>query len=222
MEKNKEPFFIIEHLEPVLGKWVWFEYKHASKIVGRENIIFTNVKNMEEARKLIELGSVFSRSVKDLPFNQKRIIVLDPNAKKLLEPRDFRVASCVVVGGILGDHPPAGRTEKLISRFLPFSLKRSLGKYQFSIDGAVYLANEVRKGKKLEEIPVKVGLDIRVDKYYTITLPFAFPLVNKRPLISEELVQYLKKDIVKDEEIMLKEGKIPSVVNSNLYVKHRE
>lgn len=222
MAKDKKIFFIIEHLEPVLGKWVWFEYEHASKIVGRENIIFTNVKNMEEAKKLIELGSVLSKSVKDLPFNQKSIMVLDPNAKKLLEPKDFRTASCIVVGGILGDHPPAGRTEKLISWYLPFALKRSLGRYQFSIDGAVYLANEVRKGRKLEEIPVKVGLDVRVNKYYTITLPFAFPLVNKKPLISEDLLQYLKKDVVMDEEILLKEGKLPSIVSLNPHSKRKE
>ena len=213
MSKKRNLFFIIEHLEPVLGRWVWFEYKHASKIVGRENLIFTNVKNWKEAKKLAELGSVFNKSVRELPFSQRKMVVLDPDAKKLLEPRDFRKISCVVIGGILGDHPPLGRTKKLISRFLPFSMKRSLGKYQFSIDGSVYLAREVSGGRKLKEIPVKVGLDIRVDEYYTITLPFAFPLVNKKPLISKDLVCYLKKDIIKDEEIMLREGRIPSIVD---------
>jgi len=213
MLEKRNLFFIIEHLEPVLGKWVWFEYKHASKIVGRENLIFTNVKKLGEAKKLVELGSVFNRSVRELPFSQRKMIVLDPNAKRFLEPGDFRSVIGVVVGGILGDHPPLGRTEKLISRFLPFSLKRSLGKYQFSIDGSVYLAKKVSEGKDLKKIPVKVGLDIHVNKYYTIILPFAFPLVNNKPLISKELMNYLKKDIIKDEEIMLKEGRIPSIVD---------
>lgn len=217
MSKNRSLFFIIEHLEPVLGKWVWFEYKNASKIVGHENLIFTNVKKLEEAKKLAKLGSVFNKSVRELPFSQRRMIVLDPNAKKLLEPKDFKNISCVVIGGILGDHPPLGRTEKFISRFLPSSMKRSLGKHQFSIDGSAYLAREVSEGRKLEEIPVKVGLNIRVDKYYTITLPFAFPIINKKPLISKELVNYLKKGIVKDEEMMLKNGKIPSIVDNASY-----
>ncbi|OYT29299.1 MAG: hypothetical protein B6U95_02520 [Thermofilum sp. ex4484_82] len=90
MSKKRNLFFIIEHLEPVLGRWVWFEYKHASKIVGRENLIFTNVKNWKEAKKLAELGSVFNKSVRELPFSQRKMVVLDPNAKKLLEPKDFR------------------------------------------------------------------------------------------------------------------------------------
>lgn len=217
MSKNRSLFFIIEHLEPVLGKWVWLEYKNASKIVGRKNLIFTNVKKLKEARKLAELGSVFNNSIRELPFSQRRMIVLDPNAKKLLEPKDFKNVSCVVIGGILGDHPPLGRTQKLISRFLPFSMKRSLGKHQFSIDGSVYLAREVSRGRKLEKIPVKVGLDIRVDKYYTITLPFAFPMINRKPLISKELINYLKKGIIRDEEIMLKEGRILSIVDDISY-----
>ena len=35
--------FIIEHLEPELYDWCLIEYEHISKIVGKENLIFTNI-----------------------------------------------------------------------------------------------------------------------------------------------------------------------------------
>ena len=36
--------FVIEHLEPKLWKWCRFEYENMSKIVGKPNILFTNIK----------------------------------------------------------------------------------------------------------------------------------------------------------------------------------
>ncbi len=35
--------FIIEHLEPELYPWCLIEYKHISKIVGKNNLIYTNI-----------------------------------------------------------------------------------------------------------------------------------------------------------------------------------
>ena len=43
---------IIEHLEPELYDWCLIEYEHISKIAGKGNLIFTNIKNKKETEKL--------------------------------------------------------------------------------------------------------------------------------------------------------------------------
>ncbi|MCD6096063.1 MAG: hypothetical protein J7J99_05820 [Thermoprotei archaeon] len=204
--------FVIEHLEPVVSKWVWFEYKHASKLVGRNRLIITNVENEKEAQKLKEIAYVSRMSIADVGTNPARILILDPKAEKELVTDDFKGIDFVVIGGIMGDHPPRGRTYDLLTKRIPNSKVRNLGKEQFSVDGAIYMALMISKGYKLKEIPIKVGIEIRVNEYLTIELPFAYPLVNGRPLISKELVEYLKKDIDKDEAEYIRLGYVKSIV----------
>ena len=40
----KRQIYVIEHLEPRIYRWCVIEYKHISKIVGKENLWFTNGK----------------------------------------------------------------------------------------------------------------------------------------------------------------------------------
>ena len=68
-----------------------------------------------------------------------------------------------------------------------------MGEHQFSIDGAVYVAKQVSEGKPLTEVPVQVGLEIKLGKLRSTFLPYAFPLVKGQPLISRELIAYLKR-----------------------------
>ena len=185
--------FVIEHLEPRLSEWVLIEYEHASMIVGRENLAFTNVKRGFKA--LERLGKVYRESVVEL-FDREDIIVLDPKAEELLEPSDFDHVRAVVVGGILGDHPPKGRTFKLITSKMKRARARSLGDCQFSIDGAVYMALKVASGVRLSEIPVAKSLTLKCGDL-EIHLPFCYPLVNGKPVISPKLIDYLlRTDIV--------------------------
>jgi len=185
--------FVIEHLEPRLSKWVLIEYEHASIIVGRENLAFTNVKR--GFKTLEKLGRVYRESAVEL-FDREDTIVLDPKAEELLEPSDFDHARAVVVGGILGDHPPRGRTFKFITSKMKRARARSLGNCQFSIDGAVYMALKVASGVRLSEIPVANSLTLRCGDL-EIHLPFCYPLVNGRPVISPKLIDYLlRTDIV--------------------------
>ena len=37
--------YIIEHLEPKIGRWTLIEYAHISKIVGKRSLWFTNIKH---------------------------------------------------------------------------------------------------------------------------------------------------------------------------------
>ncbi|MEM0217833.1 MAG: SAM-dependent methyltransferase [Candidatus Nezhaarchaeales archaeon] len=185
--------FVVEHLEPRLSKWVLIEYEHASLIVGKDNLAFTNVK--KGFKTLEKLGKVYRESATEL-FDNERVIVLDPKADKLLEPSDFDNVESVVVGGILGDHPPRGRTFALITSKMRRARARSLGNRQFSIDGAIYMALKVAQGVKLSDIPVADSLTLKCGNL-EIYLPFSYPLVNGKPVICPKLIDYLlNTDIV--------------------------
>ena len=102
--------FAIEHLEPKLSEWLLIEYSHAVRIAGRGRVVITNVKKPAERRKLQRFVRVESRGVAEL-FPRSRLLVLDPRARKSLRPTDVGEDTVMVVGGILGDDPPQGRTE---------------------------------------------------------------------------------------------------------------
>lgn len=185
-------FFVIEHLEPKLSEWLFIEYSHAAKIVGNERLLITNVKKARELRKLNKIARVDHGRVHEI-FKQRELIVLDPQARRGLSPTDFSGKRAVVVGGILGDDPPLGRTRELLTQFLPGALARNLGKGQLAIDGAVYVAKQVSDGKSLKEVSVQLGLEIKLSKTRSTFLPYAFPLVKGKPLISGRLITYLKR-----------------------------
>lgn len=184
------PIFVIEHLEPEIGKWLIIEYRHASKILGKNRLVFTNVKKKTHAIKLSKFGSVKPESFSEL-FHPKEIIILDMKALNPLMIRDFVGKKAVVVGGILGDYPPKGRTFRLITSRVPEAAARNLGKVQFGIDGAVYMAKCVSEGTPLAEIPIKRRLTIKAGETHFILLPYAFPVREGKTIISQELVDYL-------------------------------
>ncbi|MEW6222328.1 MAG: SAM-dependent methyltransferase [Candidatus Hadarchaeota archaeon] len=184
--------FVIEHLEPKLSEWLFIEYSSAARIVGRNNLMITNLKSPGELRRLGKISNTERKRVGDV-FDLEELVVLDPRARKKLSPADLDGKKTVVVGGILGNDPPMGRTGELLTKHLQRATKRNLGRNQFSIDGAIYVAKLVGEGKQLEDVPVRLGLEIKITKNYSVSLPYAFPLVGRKPLISPELVGYLKK-----------------------------
>jgi ribosome biogenesis SPOUT family RNA methylase Rps3 len=211
-ERVRRPFVIIEHLEPVLGRWIWLEYKHVSKMVGRENLLLANIRNKKEAFKLRELGRVSPKSV----VNSKKLasrnaIVLDPQSPVPLLPEDFAGDTCLIVGGILGDYPPKGRTRLALTEKLPHLPSRNLGAYQFSVDGAVYVALNVALGRLITDIPIKLGAEISISEKHLTFLPFAYPIVRGKPLMAPGLQRYLRKEIFEDEEVLFRTGRAPSV-----------
>ncbi len=174
----------IEHLEDSLGRWILAEYRSSYRIAG-------------------DLLTITGIEIPGLPSTRKRFhelvdpskaIILDPQAPQLLEPEDLRGFEAIVIGGILGAHPPMGRTKKLLSDRFPEAAKRNIGKHQFSIDASVYIALEVIRGRRVKEIPVALGLIIRRkigSIEHEIELPYAYPLINGKPLISEEILEIL-------------------------------
>ncbi|MEM1540326.1 MAG: SAM-dependent methyltransferase [Candidatus Bathyarchaeia archaeon] len=195
--------FVIEHLEQEIGKWLLYEYMHASEIVGKNCLIFTNVKKKSDKAKLSKLGTVEEKSAAEI-FNPEKVIILDLKAELPLKPQDFAGKDAAIIGGILGDHPPKGRTNKLLTKHFPKATVRNIGKAQFSIDGAIYVAKLVSEGKPLEKIPIKKGLSLRLNEYAEVYLPYTYPLKDGKPVISQKLVTYLcSNEIVKDEEKLL-------------------
>jgi ribosome biogenesis SPOUT family RNA methylase Rps3 len=185
-------FFVIEHLEPKLSEWLFIEYSSAARMVGRQNLLITNVKKRAEFNRLAKIARVERKRVGEL-FKPGEVVALDLCAKRKLSPADLRGKQAVVVGGILGNDPPLGRTRELLTKSLRGAAVRNLGKHQFSIDGAVEVAKLVSDGEPLEKVPVKQGVEIKINKNYSTFLPYAFPLVKGKPMISRELVKYLKK-----------------------------
>lgn len=184
--------FVIEHLEPEVGTWLNIEYAHASEIVGKNRLTFTNVKSEADKAKLSKLGTVKEQSFAEI-YDPSEIVILDPKANYALTPKDLACKKAVIIGGILGDHPPRGRTKILITNRLQGATARNIGKKQFAIDGAIYIAKLVSEGVRLEEIPVKKGLTIKLSASHSVYLPYAYPLKDGKPLIHKALIEYLSK-----------------------------
>jgi len=190
---RKPPKIVVEHLEPKLSAWLLFEYENASKLLGK-NVLFTNVKSRRAREKLRRFGGVERRSVLDI-FPNEKLAILDPRAKRALAPRDFDGNTVAVVGGILGEHPPRGRTRAFLASKAPKAKTRNLGHEQFTIDSAVYVTKTIMGGKKISAIPLTRGLILRVklkpSGVYEVELPYVYPLVKGSPLVSKKLLKYL-------------------------------
>ncbi len=181
--------FIIEHLEPKLWPWCIIEYKHISKIVGKKNLWITNIKNHDK-RKLSNLGKICKESIKNLKLN--KACILDPDAKTTLNKKEIKDFDYFIFGGILGDYPPKKRTKSELTAYLKNYTKRNIGRDQLSTDNAVFVVNQICKGKNLKDIKFINEVEIKINKIESTILPFKYPLINGKPNISKELIRYLK------------------------------
>src|SRR3972149_2517349 len=134
--------YIIEHLEPRVWPWCLIEYRNISKIVGKENLWFTNIKRKN--KNLEKIGKVFKDSAGKLSL--KNACVLDPEAPKVLSPKESGNFNYFIFGGILGDYPPRKRTSVELTKFIKNAEVRNIGKNQFSTDNAVLVAKRINDG----------------------------------------------------------------------------
>jgi ribosome biogenesis SPOUT family RNA methylase Rps3 len=179
--------FVIEHLEPDVFDWCLIEYNHISSIVGKENLIFTNVKKGKE--KLKGLGEVKGESVSKL--NLKNACVLDPEAEKTLNPADKKF-DYLIFGGILGDYPPRKRTKVELSSKLKCEI-RNLGKEQMATNTAVYVAKKIIDGKNLNEFEFKDEIKIDIKEGESVILPFRYVIENGEIVLAKGFIEFLKK-----------------------------
>ncbi len=190
---KRKPLIVIEHLEEELSPWLLLEYRHASLIVGRENIVFTNVPKEYHSILNKYAVKVYEESILNL-FDHNKILILDPVATERISLNDIDRVDYVVVGGILGDHPPRKRTFKYLSSKAPKALKRNIGEGQYSIDGAVYVITKFIETRDLESIEYIDGLTISHEEggvVREIHLPFRYPVVDGEPLLAPGLKEYL-------------------------------
>ncbi len=185
---------VIEHLD-VASEWILLEYKHVIEM-ARDKVMFTNVNDARLAEFLKREGVPFRRvSVAELLHElPKPIIVLDPMAKKALEPEEAK--GTLIIGGILGAHPPRGRTKRELTDKLKVEA-RNLGPHQLSIDGAVWVALQIMRGKRLEDLKFVLNPVIELQELpgvkMEVELPFAYPEVDGKPLLTPGIERYLKK-----------------------------
>jgi len=184
--------YVIEHLEPSLFKWCMIEYKHISKIVGKGNLWFTNIKRKSKAsNELKKYGEVIMQSVREMKL--KDSCVLDPEAKETLTPQNSKKCRYFIFGGILGDYPPRKRTKKELTKFIENAKSYDIGKKQFSTDNAVFVTHEIASGTRLQDMEFQNKLEIKTGKYESMILPYLYPLVNGKPNISPELVKLIER-----------------------------
>ncbi len=188
----KKMLWVIEHLEN-LSEWVKLEYAHCSKIIGRKNLLFTNVRAANERKVLGRWGGVDARSATEI-FEKEKIIVLEPKAQgSMLTATDFKKHKKILIGGILGDFPARGRTQELITSKLKNSVPRSLGIYQFSIDGAAFVARKIQL-KQEKELGILNQPEIELNDEHSIELHYAVPVFRGKLIFTPGLVDYLKRE----------------------------
>ena len=186
--------FVIEHLEPKLYEWCLIEYEHTSRIVSKDNLIFTNIKNRKEQNRLKKYGDIYEKSIADLKL--KNICVLSQYSKKTLATKDKNKFQYFVFGGILGDNPAKKRTNQLINRLKQSKIKfeaRNLGNKQMPADTAVYVAKKILEGKKLSDFKFVDKLEIEINENESINLSFRYVIDENKLIINEKLVEYLRK-----------------------------
>jgi ribosome biogenesis SPOUT family RNA methylase Rps3 len=187
---KKQPILAIEHCEPKLSEWLMLEYRHSAKLWG-DKTLFTNVCDKKTANMLGSLGMVEKKKAKDV-FHGKNCIILDPQAKKPLAAKDFVHLDAIIVGGILGYEKPQGRTKELLSDKSGFET-RHIGKIQLTIDGAVFVAKAISLGMKLSDIEITYEIEIVHDSVHSTILPFGYPIIDNKPVITPGLIEYLAK-----------------------------
>ncbi|WP_461867133.1 hypothetical protein [Thermococcus sp.] len=197
-------YLIIEHLEDI-SEWLWLEYKHVS-MWWKDKLIFTNVRR-DEREKLAKLGSVLAESITKFPLERSKVIVLDLQAEKELKPEDIGEDTIIVVGGILGDAVPRGRTKEFITSKMEGVQVRHMGEPQYSIDGASIVAKLIADGKRLTEIEYEENPTIKLDDFSEITLHYAVPKLNGKLLLTPGLIELQKRELgytegeISDEEL---------------------
>jgi len=190
---------VVEHLEPCVSPWLLSEYSYLVEVFGKD-VIFTNVRSRKARELLRSLGAeVKEMSVVELVRRGviPRPLVLDLKAAEELKPAEVRNFDAVIIGGIMGEHPPRGRTFREITLKLPRNtVSRNLGKYQLTIAGAAYVLRKVAEGVELKHLDIRFGLkfSIKLGDYETvIELPYAFPYEGGRPVLPRNYLEVVAK-----------------------------
>ena len=178
--------FVIEHLEPKLYQWCFFEYKHISKIVGKNNLIFTNINSL----KLKKFGKVRKESVTKLKLH--RACTLDPSANQTLTPKIAKEFDYFIFGGILGDNPQKFRTKIELTTKLKLPAF-NLGKEQMSTDTAVYVVKKMLRGKTISDLKFVDEIEFKEKDGSFVCLPYRYVVEKGKPIFAPGLKEFVLK-----------------------------
>lgn len=183
-----KPKIVIEHLMDRLWRWLYIEYIHSIKLVP--DVLITNLP--KKYHKLFPIKNVSEHSVSEI-YPEDKLIILDPQARYMLTPNLIKRDNIIVIGGILGVHPPLGRTMKYLTLRLKSARAYNIGRRQLSIDGCIYVVKKLIEGYYISEIEFIDNYKIITEYGSEITLPFRYPLVDSKPLLSPDLYILLIK-----------------------------
>ena len=128
-------------------------------------------------------------------LNLKNICVLDPDGKETLSKKSAQEYQYFLFGGILGNDPPQKRTGPELTSRLNINPKDvyNIGPKQMSTDTAVLVVKEINDGKEFHKLQFKDGICIEINDSEAVDLPYRYRMVEGKPWLSPELVQFLKK-----------------------------
>lgn len=183
------PLLIIDNCEAP-SEWLFIEYRHCTELW--KPLVFAGVGDRGFRKRLEPLApAVPERAAGVCP--EGGALVLDPRAESPLVTADFDAAACVVVGGILGDEKFTGKTGRLVTgTFGGRAVARHLGRIQLPTDVAVFVARAVLLGACLDEIELTTEVEIVHDDGHSTVLPYGYPLVEGKVLLTPGLTEYLR------------------------------
>jgi ribosome biogenesis SPOUT family RNA methylase Rps3 len=198
----REWFIVIDNMEVRVSRWVLEEYVEAYRVARSRGVkLYVSGLVTHELEALLARRGVEviwdSRSLCNRPDS----ILLDLWAEKTLDPLEVWGARCFIVGGIMGDHPPRGRTRLLYDKY-PYAARRNIGPLQFSVDGTVKMLVKILGGMRVDEIEIAYPVTIEVKGplgVVEVELPYAYPVEGGRPMVPEGIVRLLERGIMWDE-----------------------
>eukprot|EP00999_Lentomonas_sp_LEN2_P000977 NODE_1984_length_681_cov_45.467509_g1934_i0.p1 GENE.NODE_1984_length_681_cov_45.467509_g1934_i0~~NODE_1984_length_681_cov_45.467509_g1934_i0.p1 ORF type:complete len:196 (+),score=40.49 NODE_1984_length_681_cov_45.467509_g1934_i0:64-651(+) len=184
--------YIVEHLEPELGKWCLLEYARMAKVLGPGKLMITNLKpdEISTIKAVAPDAECLEKQVDQLGLNHQRICLLDPKAEKMLEPSDISAFDYMLFGGILGDDPPQHRTKEL---YKIGAQTRLLGDRQMSTDTAVVVTYKILDEKMpFEKIKFIDDPDVSLRDKESVHLPYRYLCdADNNPIVADGLIEYL-------------------------------
>ncbi len=191
MSEPTSPVFIIEHAEPELYEWNVIECEQMGIYLPKEQLLFTNMPSCPAQLK--DVGICDAKSFTQLNLDSKKICILDPTATEILSQVDAKQFDYFIFGGILGDKEFDGRTGRLVTNKIPGAAIRNLGPKHLATDTAVLVAKLLLSGKKYEDIRLATEVEIEINENESVTLPFAYVILDDKAMISEKLVEHLRE-----------------------------
>lgn len=190
--------FIVEHLEKPLSQWCFLEYQHIITALGKDAVFFTNVDDDSEQKQLAALGvKVYKETVANLiaqgVFPKEKCVLIDLDDKGDLTPQEAPQFEYAIFGGILGDQPLSMRSNTHFSSL--HVERRQLTDKQMSTDTSVLVCDLVaNKQQALSSLHFAYEIDITLNEFETMTLPYQYLLVGNTPVFTPGLVEHLQQE----------------------------